>query len=189
LTLRADNADQRLTDRGIEIGAVDVSRETLWKTKKAQLSGARDKMAHLSATPNMLEKYGIVVNMDGRRRAASDLLRYPDVTWDKLSDIWTEMKDIPPAIREQIEIDAAYAGYIERQDIDIRAFKKDEALILPSNLDYSTVGSLSTEIRLKLEQVRPATLGAAARIPGVTPAAMTALLRHVKRRELRSDAA
>jgi len=121
--------------------------------------------------------------MDGRRRSAFDLIPYPDVSWEKLAAIWPEMNDIAPAIREQVETDTVYAGYSHRQDIDIAAFRKEEALALPSSLNYSDIGSLSTEIRIKLEAARPATLGAASRIPGVTPAAIVALLRHVKRRD------
>jgi tRNA uridine 5-carboxymethylaminomethyl modification enzyme len=185
LTLRADNADQRLTDRGIAAGCVDVSRETLWKSKKSALDSARRLMTQdLKITPNELDKLGISINKDGRRRSASDLLSCPGVTWDILAGtVWPQMNEIPPAIREQIEIDATYAGYMDRQEADIAAFRKDESLILPPSLDYNTVGSLSTEIRQKLSAARPATLGAASRIPGITPAAITALLRHVKRRE------
>lgn len=185
LTLRADNADQRLTDTGLNWGCVDVSRETLWKKKKSDLETARQRMGEeWKKTPNELEKLGISINKDGRRRSASELLAYPGMNWGKLATIWPEMNDILPLIREQIEIDAAYAGYMDRQEADIQAFRRDESLTLPASLDYSTVGSLSTEIRLKLSATRPATLGAASRIPGVTPAALTALLRHVKRRDV-----
>lgn len=185
LTLRADNADQRLTDRGIAIGCVDVSRETLWRNKKLALESARRLMTEeLKITPNELDKLGISINKDGRRRSASDLLSCPGVTWDRLAEtVWPQIKSIPAGIREQIEIDATYAGYMERQEADIAAFRKDESLTLPVSIDYNTVGSLSTEIRQKLSAHRPATLGAASRIPGITPAALTALLRHVKRRE------
>ncbi|MBN8520487.1 MAG: tRNA uridine-5-carboxymethylaminomethyl(34) synthesis enzyme MnmG [Alphaproteobacteria bacterium] len=184
LTLRADNADQRLTDRGIALGCVGSERETVWNTKKADLFTARQLMTtQLTATPNELEKAGIHINKDGRRRSAADLLAYPDMFWARLEALWPEMKNIAPPIQEQIEIDSLYSGYMDRQEADIQAFRKDESLILPENFDYQTVGSLSTEIRVKLTALRPATLGAASRIPGVTPAAITALLRHVKRRE------
>ncbi|HET8727904.1 MAG TPA: tRNA uridine-5-carboxymethylaminomethyl(34) synthesis enzyme MnmG, partial [Alphaproteobacteria bacterium] len=113
---------------------------------------------------------------------AADLLRYPSIDLAALARVWPELAALPPAVAEQVEIDGRYAGYVERQEADIRAFRKDEALALPDDLDYATVGSLSVEIRQKLEAGRPATLGAAARIPGVTPAAVVALLRHVKRR-------
>lgn len=185
LTLRADNADQRLTDRGIALGCVDVSRETLWIKKRDALESARNLMKdRLQATPNELEKNGLSVNKDGRRRSAFDLLGYPGVDWAALARIWPEMAQIPAAVREQVEIDAGYAGYMDRQEADIRAFRKDEALVLPADIDYAGIGSLSTEIRVKLSAARPATLGAAARIPGVTPAAVIALLRHVKRQNV-----
>ena len=183
LKLRADNADQRLTDRGIEIGCVGLERRKIWEEKRAALSYARKLLQDdLHATPNELEKAGIDVNKDGRRRSAFDLLRYPNIAWNDLSRYWPEMLDIKADIQAQMEIDAGYAGYMERQDADILAFRKDEALVLPTDLDYAHVGSLSTEVRQKLEVARPETLGAAARIPGVTPAAITALLRHVKRK-------
>ena len=182
LLLRSDNADQRLTDKGIELGCVDVSRETLWKEKKNKLEEARTMVQELTATPSALNEKGIVVNMDGRRRSAFDLLRYPEIAWSDLEAIWPEMEDIEAPIREQIEIDALYAGYMTRQAAEIEAFRKDEALKLPERLDYGQIGGLSNEVRQKLEQVRPETLGAASRIPGVTPAAVIALLRHVKRR-------
>ncbi len=183
LTLRADNADQRLTPRGIALGCVDVSRETLWIKKSEALESARTLMKdRLQATPNELEKHGVSVNKDGRRRSAFDLLPHPGTDWATLARIWPEMNEIPANVREQVEIDAGYAGYMDRQEADIRAFRKDEALELPADLNYADIGSLSTEIRTKLTAARPATLGAAARLPGVTPAAIIALLRHVKRR-------
>ena len=112
---------------------------------------------------------------------AAALLAYPDIDWEQLETVWSELSTIRPDIREQIEIDALYSGYMARHDADIAAFRKDEALQLPENLDYSEIGSLSNEVRQKLETARPATLGAASRIPGVTPAAVVALLRHVKK--------
>jgi tRNA uridine 5-carboxymethylaminomethyl modification enzyme len=184
LTLRADNADQRLTQKALDRGFAFADRRAAWEGKKAALESAHKLMREtLSATPNELQKHGITVNFDGRRRSAFDLLPYPDVTWERLAAVWPEMNDIAPGIREQVETDTVYAGYSHRQEIDIAAFRKEEALALPASLKYAEIGSLSTEIRTKLEAVRPATLGAAARIPGVTPAAIVALLRHVKRRE------
>lgn len=181
LSLRADNADQRLTGRGLGIGCVGVSRETHWTEKKTALDAGRALAKELRASPNVLAEKGLRVNMDGQVRSAHDLLRYPDITWADLCRVWPELSAIAPAVAEQIGIDALYSGYMERQDTDIAAFRKDEALVLPEDMDYAAIGSLSTEIRMKLEKARPATLGAAARLPGVTPAAIVALLRHVKR--------
>ena len=182
LRLRADNADQRLTDKGIGIGCVGSHRQEIWGDKKVALEAAKDLMATLAATPSELIKYDLKINQDGKRRSASELLRYADVGWRDLERVWPEVADIPAALREQIEIDSLYAGYMDRQEADVLAFRKDEALRLPESLDYAQVGSLSNEVRQKLETARPATLGAAGRIPGVTPAALIALLRHVKKK-------
>ncbi len=183
LRLRADNADQRLTDRGLEIGCVAGERETVWGDKKAALANARALVQEqLKATPNELEKSGIHTNHDGVRRSAFELLRHPDISWADLARVWPQLNDIAAPLVEQIECDALYDGYMERYDADIRAFRKDEALVLPEDLDYDALGSLSNEIRTKLKKVRPTTLGAASRIPGVTPAAIVALLRFVKAR-------
>lgn len=183
LKLRADNADQRLTPAGIEIGCVSVSRESSWNAKQAALAQARQMTTELKATPNELEACGIGVNKDGVRRSAAALLGYPDIDWEQLETVWPQLHAISSNIREQIEIDALYAGYMDRHDADVKAFRKDEALSIPADLDYNTIGSLSNEVRTKLNQARPATLGAASRIPGVTPAAIVALLRHVKRKD------
>jgi tRNA uridine 5-carboxymethylaminomethyl modification enzyme len=181
LRLRADNADQRLTGKGIEAGFVGSDRAAVWAEKSKALEGARALTRGLQATPNELENYGIGVNKDGVRRSVQALLGYPDIDWDQLSGVWPELKSVRPEIREQVEYDALYAGYMERHDSDVIAFRKDEALELPEDLDYASVGSLSNEIRQKLQQAQPTTLGAASRIPGVTPAAMVALLKHVKK--------
>jgi tRNA uridine 5-carboxymethylaminomethyl modification enzyme len=181
LRLRADNADQRLTNKGLEIGCISSARAAAWGEKLKKLTVARELALSLKATPNELENYGIGVNKDGQRRTVIDLLGYPDIDWEQLQGVWPELAVIEPAIREQIECDALYAGYMERHESDIVAFRKDENLKLPDGLDYSSIGSLSTEIRTKLNQAKPATLGAASRIPGITPAAVITLLRHVKR--------
>lgn len=181
LSLRADNADQRLTDRGIAIGCIGEARCSTWNMKREKLEHANILVHSLSATPNALEKQGLAINRDGIRRTAHDLLRYPHLNFAYLVNIWPELGEIPADIAEQIEIDARYAGYLDRQNMDIAAFRKDEGLFLPSDLDYTAISSLSTEIRNKLEHARPATLGAAGRIPGVTPAALTALLRYVRK--------
>jgi tRNA uridine 5-carboxymethylaminomethyl modification enzyme len=183
LTLRADNADQRLTGLGVELGVVGSARAKAFGAKMTELKAARAMVAVLNATPPELGRKGIHVNADGVRRSVADLLRLPEIDLPRLAAIWPDLAAFSPVVAEQIEIDARYAGYLGRQEADIRALRRDDALELPPELDYGTVGSLSTEIRLALTKSRPTTLGAAARIPGVTPAALAALLRHVKRRE------
>ena len=183
LTLRADNADQRLTPRGIAIGCVGRERAVSFGAKAEALDQARALVGSLNLTPDAAQRQGIPVNRDGVRRTAADLLRFPGVTLRSLADLWPELARVPREIAELIEGDALYAGYLDRQEADIRAFRRDEALALPNDLDYSAIGGLSTEVRSKLSATRPATLGAAARISGVTPASLTALLAYVRRGE------
>jgi tRNA uridine 5-carboxymethylaminomethyl modification enzyme len=183
LTLRADNADQRLTDAGIALGVVGPARTSAFRAKMDDLEGARMLVRSLNATPPELGRAGIQVNADGVRRTAADLLRLPGVDFPRLTALWPELARLSPVAIEQIEIDACYAGYLDRQEADIRALRRDDSLVLPADLDYATVGSLSNEVRQVLTRARPETLGAASRIPGVTPAALAALLRHVKRRD------
>jgi len=181
LSLRADNADQRLTALGLKIGCIGNMRAKAFEAKLKALSNARELVSNLSVTPSQLAQKGLTINQDGVRRTVADLLAYPDISFGQLATIWPELKAFSPEIIEQLEIDSIYAGYMDRQEADIRAFRKDEALSLPKNIDLEAIGCLSTEIRQKLRQVRPETLGAAARIPGMTPAAVVALLRHVKK--------
>ncbi|MDX1739545.1 MAG: FAD-dependent oxidoreductase, partial [Alphaproteobacteria bacterium] len=181
LRLRADNADQRLTDLGIDIGCIGDKRKQLWSLKKQELEEARLLARELKASPNALNKAGFKVNEDGVMRSVHNLLSLPDMTIEKLSTMWPELAQFSAAIVEQLEIDGRYAGYLDRQEADIKAFRKDEGLHLPADLDYTSVGSLSNEMQQKLGEHRPQTLGAAARIPGVTPAALVALLRFVKK--------
>jgi tRNA uridine 5-carboxymethylaminomethyl modification enzyme len=187
LTLRADNADQRLTPIGIRLGSVGQERERRYAAKMTVLNEARRRLPELRMTPPALKRHGIMVNEDGIARNAAELLAYPGVDVARLAAVWPELGSLPPDIAEQLEIDARYAGYLDRQERDIAAFRRDEALLLPSDLDYSAVGSLSREISGKLAAARPTTLGAAARISGVTPAALVALLKHVKRRPAVAD--
>lgn len=181
LSLRADNADQRLTPLGLQLGCIGASRETAWTAKQAALADARRLVRDLKMTPPELTKRGFPVNQDGQARSAAMLLGYPDMTVAKLAAIWPELAALSPEIVEQVEIDGLYAGYMERQEADIVAFRKDEGLILPETLDYDAVGGLSNEVRAKLKQHRPGTLGQAARISGVTPAALSALLGFVRK--------
>ncbi|MBV8060557.1 MAG: tRNA uridine-5-carboxymethylaminomethyl(34) synthesis enzyme MnmG [Alphaproteobacteria bacterium] len=181
LTLRADNADQRLTPLAMELGCVGADRRRHFDGKLTALAAARSLASSLKATPNKLNEYGIKINADGVWRSALDLLTYPDIHFSDLTGFWPELSTLDTSIVEQIEIDGKYAGYMQRQEGDINAFRKDEALALPENLDIDAIGSLSAEIRQKLKQSKPTTLGAASRIPGMTPAALVALLRYVRR--------
>jgi tRNA uridine 5-carboxymethylaminomethyl modification enzyme len=182
LTLRADNADQRLTAKGVDLGVVGAKRRDLWQVKHGQLAEARAQAHALTLTPNEAAKAGLPVKADGQRRNVLELLAYPTIGFDDLARIWPQIGAWPPAVREQIEIDAGYAGYLDRQAADAEAMRKDENLRLPPELDYAAIGGLSNEVREKLAAVRPLTLGQAARIEGVTPGALTALLAHVRRR-------
>ncbi len=182
LRLRTDNADQRLTQRGLAVGCVGPERRAAHATKTAALTAARDLAQSLLMSPSALVKHGISVNQDGVVRSAIDLLGYPGMSIARLASVWPSLSAINPAIAEQLEIDALYQGYLGRQQADIEAYRRDEALQLPGDLDYGAIGSLSAEIRQKLMAQRPATLGQAARIAGVTPAALVALLKHVRRR-------
>ncbi len=180
LNLRADNADQRLTDKGAGLGSVGSARAALWRAKKKKLDEARAKARSMDATPDYLAKYNIIVRKDGVRRNVIELLRFETVKWPDICRIWPEFSALDRDVVEQLEADALYAGYLDRQEADIQAFRKDESLRIPEDIDYGSIGSLSSEIRQKLELARPETLGAASRIPGVTPAAVIALLRHLK---------
>ncbi len=181
LQLRADNADRRLTERGGAIGCVGAARLAAYRTKAAQVAAALDLTQTLTATPNDLSKQGLKINQDGQRRSVAQLLAYADISWDQLQLIWPQLGEVSTKAREQAEIEASYAGYMDRQFADIHAYRKDEGLHLPTDLDYDTVKGLSTEVRAKLKAVQPATLGQAARISGVTPAALTILLTYVRR--------
>lgn len=188
LLLRADNADQRLTRLGLAVGCVGSARARAHETKAAALVTARDLLQGLAATSGELGRAGLKVSEDGTRRSAWRLLAHDRVTLARLAEIWPEINKIDMRLRPQVEADAKYAVYVARQQADIDAFRRDEALVIPATLDYAAVGSLSNEIRDKLNRVRPETLGHAARIPGMTPAALTALLSHVRKRHKGDDA-
>ncbi len=181
LVLRADNADQRLTPLGQALGAVSDRRAARFKDKMARFKAARALADGLAATPNVLKKQGLKVNQDGVRRGVMDLLAYPDIDFAALTKVWPELAPVKADAREHLETEALYAGYIERQARDIEAFRRDEGLRLPQALEYDKVGGISNEVKEKLKAVRPATLGQAARIEGVTPGAITALLAFVKK--------
>lgn len=181
LLLRADNADERLTPRGISFGCVGPERRAAFARKSAALAEARELANSLSATPNALKKFGLSINQDGVRRSAFELLAYPEITVEGLCVVWPELAGLLPSLAERLEIEALYSGYVKRQEADVAAFRRDESLALPEDLDYSRIGGLSREAEDKLSKARPRTLGQAGRIPGVTPAALVALLRYVRR--------
>jgi len=181
LTLRADNADQRLTARGIALGCVGPSRRSRHASKMAALAAARDFARSVSLTPNEADRHGLALNKDGQRRSAFALLSHPNIAIADLAKIWPRFGDLPPKIAEQVEIDAKYDVYLSRQAADIAAYRRDESLELPDGLDYSQLRGLSHEVRQKLDAARPRTIGQAARMDGITPAALTLLVAHLKR--------
>ena len=181
LHLRADNADLRLTERGLAWRCVGSRRASRFAKKNKEIIDALAELRQLSLTPTEAAKHGLAINQDGRRRSGFDLLRYPEITIGRLTAIWPQLGRISGPAKEQLEIKARYAGYLERQEADIRAFRRDEDLKLPVDIDFAAIGSLSNEVRDKLEVFRPRTIGAASRIEGVTPAAVLALLRYVRR--------
>jgi tRNA uridine 5-carboxymethylaminomethyl modification enzyme len=180
LSLRADNADLRLTPRGLEIGCVGSDRARAFHVKHQALTEGRALLERLTASPAALARRGFTVTQDGQLRSAFDLLSFPEVTLDRLTALWPEISALRPDIRAQLETDGRYAGYLRRQESDIAAFRRDESLALPETLDVDGIGGLSTEVRAILKRARPATIGAAARLSGVTPAAVVALLRHAR---------
>lgn len=182
LSLRSDNADQRLTDRGIDLGLVGPGRARMFHVKQSSLTEGREIMQSARMTPNEAQKRGWRVNQDGQRRSAWEYLAYPTITMTEIKDAFPEIAVMDDAISAQLEIEATYAGYIERQEQDVAALRREESLELPSGIDYGAVGGLTNEVSAKLDQVRPATLGQAARIEGMTPGALTALLAYVRRR-------
>ena len=185
LRLRPDNADRRLTARGIEAGAVGRARARRFAAGSAALERAERLLDSLDATPDMLRRHGIPVSRDGRRRTARELIGYPAVSLESLAALWPALAALDRSIVRALENDAHYRGYVERQEADIAAFRRDEALRLPGDLRFERVGGLSHEMRQRLGAARPATLGAAGRVPGVTPAALTALLAHVRKVDIR----
>ena len=181
LTLRADNSDQRLTPKGIEIGCVGAERAAVFSEKHRRLEAAREQLSSLSLTPTQARRAGLAINQDGKRRSAFDLLAYPEINLDRLRAIWPELGDIEARVGRQIEMDARYAVYLRRQEEDIQAFRKDEGVTIPANFAYEGISGLSTELRQKLERDRPVSLAQAARIDGMTPAALMLLLANLKK--------
>ena len=188
LRLRADNADQRLTPLGMHLGCVSTVRSRLYSNKNNELLALANALSQKTLTPREAERNGIEVNRDGRRRTAFEILSYPDVSFARLAKIWPELGSVAPDIAAQIEIDARYDSYVKRQEADIVALRKDEAVAIPADFDYATLGGLKGELVLKLSEQRPATLAQAGRIEGMTPAALMLILAAVKKQTPRKRA-
>ncbi len=180
LSLRADNADQRLTEKGREFGCIGSARSAAFDKKMEALSAARNGLAARTATPNEVAKVGVKINQDGVRRTGLELLSYKDVTLTTLSNLWPDLPQFEPAIAQQVENDAMYANYIQRQASDVSAVRKDENLKIPVEFSFEGISGLSKELQNKLNATRPETLGQAGRIDGMTPAALTLLLGRIK---------
>src|SRR5665213_1940378 len=181
LKLRADNADQRLTDRGIAIGCIGAERTRAYGEKSSALKSAREFADSVSLTPKEAERHGVTLNKDGQRRTAFELLSYPNIAIADLAKIWPRFGELAPKIAEQIEIDAKYDVYLSRQAADVAAYRRDEGFTLPEDFDYAGLSGLSNEAKQKLQKNRPRTIGHAGKIDGMTPAALTLLVAHVKR--------
>ena len=185
LSLRSDNADLRLTEKGINLGIVDKRRKEIFLDKNKSLSEIQKKMDNLKISPTKVGKYGVNIAKDGVNRSATQILSQISVNMDKIRQIWPEIKYISREIDEQIEINSHYKGYLKKQKADILAFKRDENLIIPENLNYDDFSGLSNEIKSKFKKIRPKTMGQALRIDGVTPAAVYILLSHLKRKSIK----
>jgi tRNA uridine 5-carboxymethylaminomethyl modification enzyme len=181
LALRADNADQRLTQKGIDIGCVGAERARLHTAKTFALDDARAFAKSVSLTPREAERHGLALNKDGQRRSAFEMLSYPNISIADLARVWPRFAEIDCKIAEQIEIDAKYDVYLSRQAADIAAYRRDESFVLPEDLDYAALPGLSNEVKQKLGAQRPRTIGHASKLDGVTPAALTLLVAHVRR--------
>jgi tRNA uridine 5-carboxymethylaminomethyl modification enzyme len=188
LTLRADNADQRLTGKGITLGCVGLARSVRHAAKMAAIDAGRALAKSLTLTPNEAARYGLALNKDGQRRSAFELLAYPEIGWADVRRIWPELSAVEPSIAVHLEIDAKYDVYLKRQVADVEAFRRDESLVL-AGLDYSAVPGLSNEARSRLQVAQPRTVGQAGRLDGLTPAALGILAAYLRREARRKSPA
>ena len=184
LTLRADNADVRLTDKGISLGLISNERKLYFRDKTSNLEKVRKKMGNLKISPSKAESYGIKIAKDGVYRTANEILSQKGVNMNNIREIWPEITKNSKEIDESLEIEAHYKGYLTKQSADILAFKKDENLKIPKNIDYEALSGLSNEVKSKFKKIKPQTMGQALRIDGITPAAVYILLSHVKRKSI-----
>ena len=185
LSLRSDNADIRLTAKGIKIGLISYKRSELFKQKSKELTEMQQKIDKLNISPTKISKYGINIAKDGITRSASQILGQKDVNMSKIREIWPEIKHVSREIDEQLEINSHYKGYLKKQNADILAFKRDENLIIPNNINYDNFSGLSNEVKSKFKKIQPKTMGQALRIDGITPAAVYILLSHLKRKSIK----
>ncbi len=186
LKLRADNADQRLTPMGEAVGCIGSHRSGAFAAKTAELAHGRELLSTLALTPNEAVKHGLKINQDGRRRTAFDLLALPEISMARLTKIWSVLSELPSPLANQLEVDARYAPYVARQEDDVAALRRDEAVPIPVSFKFDTIQGLSTEMRQKLTEFAPSTLAQAAKIDGVTPAALMLVAAHLKRAAKRS---
>jgi tRNA uridine 5-carboxymethylaminomethyl modification enzyme len=181
LSLRVDNADERLTPRGLDAGCVEAERAQQFTRQQQELAHARSLLETLTLTPQEAARHGLELNQDGVRRSAFQILSYPHVGWSALRSIWPGLSEVSPALAARLETDATYAVYLDRQAADIAAYRRDESIVLDGTLDFDDLPGVSSELKAKLGVVRPRTLGQAARIEGMTPAAITVLAAHARK--------
>jgi tRNA uridine 5-carboxymethylaminomethyl modification enzyme len=186
LSLRIDNVDERLTGKGLEIGCIGSQREGHYQRSQEEIRSARQRLYALTLTPQEAARHGLELNQDGVRRSAYQLLSYPSIGWSDLIRAWPELAAVSTSVRERLETDATYAVYLDRQQADIAAYRRDESVVLEESIDFQGLPGLSNEIKAKLDLVRPKTLGQAARIEGITPAALTLLAAHARKGPARS---